>query len=57
MAKKTEVPEPEKMEKRTITLQDGRYMIFYDFGDFKTEEDVKGAETPPTHPAEAPRDV
>jgi hypothetical protein len=57
MAKKTELPGPEKMEKRTTTLEDGRYMIFYDFDDSKTEGDRKGAETRPSHPAEAPRDV
>lgn len=32
-------PEPDEMRKRTITLEDGRYMIFYEFGDEALKKD------------------
>ena len=37
--------EPEEMHRREITLPDGRYMIFYTFGDeddLKNEKNEKG---------------
>jgi hypothetical protein len=50
MSDEAETREAEEMRKRTITLEDGRYMIFYEFGTESPAGPDPQTEKPPPPP-------